>query len=391
MENEVTKKECKACKLELSFKEFQKSKCYEDGYYYKCKTCSKNKILLNGTPTEIYKECYSCLKTKDECYFHKSNKNNKCIECVENKIPMNKKELFKRKLKELRGDEYELIGEYSSNNLVLLHNKCGNEWKTTRRNVFKRNCGFCRLANKSSIASKFEELLIKNSICFKSEILFEDCKDKKKLPFDYGIYDCTEKLLFLVEIDGEQHFKETGYSKGGLSEIQRRDSIKTKFCLDTNILLHRIPYYEEANIKDIFDNIISGIRGCCEKEYVGYVSKSIISEVLAKEIRTMYLAEKSSIKSISRELNISEPAITKVVYYHYFPNIMEEFKSIILEKAEKLKRKNRLFTELSEVEKREIIELKEKGTADTKIALLYKVYRKGFRNYFKNWDDIVLK
>ena len=57
----------------------------------------------------------------------------------------------------------------------------------------------------------------------------------------------------------------------------------------------------------------------------------------------------------------------------------------------KLKRKNRLFTELSEVEKREIIELKEKGTADTKIALLYKVYRKGFRNYFKNWDDIVLK
>ena len=99
------------------------------------------------------KLCKACLEEKELYEFYTSVKtNNKCKKCTLSKNKVNREQLFKIKLKEVKGEEYELIGEYCPKNLNILHKTCGNIWKTTSDNVFKRNCGFCRLKNKSSIS-----------------------------------------------------------------------------------------------------------------------------------------------------------------------------------------------------------------------------------------------
>lgn len=59
---------------------------------------------------------------------------------------------------------------------------------------------------------------------------------------------------YLIEYDGEQHFKDTnGFFKTTLEEIQKRDIFKNQWCKENNIPLIRIPYtrYDDLCIEDL--------------------------------------------------------------------------------------------------------------------------------------------
>ena len=56
--------------------------------------------------------------------------------------------------------------------------------------------------------------------------------------FDFAI--SLSDTFYLIEYDGEQHFKQTGY--GDVIETQKRDNLKNQWCKDNNIPLIRIPY-----------------------------------------------------------------------------------------------------------------------------------------------------
>ena len=74
------------------------------------------------------------------------------------------------------------------------------------------------------------------------------------MPFDFAIFEKNLDLKCLIEHDGEQHYKickNFKMSSKDLSEIQRRDKIKTDYCLKNNIKLIRIPYWEKNNIEKI--------------------------------------------------------------------------------------------------------------------------------------------
>ena len=84
---------------------------------------------------------------------------------------------------------------------------------------------------------------------------FDDCKDKKVLPFDFYLPDHN----ILIEYDGEQHFEPIDFAGRGeewalqqLKITQRHDNIKNIYCQQNNIRLLRIPYFknveEELNI-----------------------------------------------------------------------------------------------------------------------------------------------
>lgn len=63
-----------------------------------------------------------------------------------------------------------------------------------------------------------------------------------------------------IEYDGEQHFLKGcfGDTNGQvLLETQKRDNIKTQYCLDNNIKLVRIPYWEFNNIENILKQAIN--------------------------------------------------------------------------------------------------------------------------------------
>lgn len=103
------------------------------------------------------------------------------------------------------------------------------------------------------VISKF---LLEKNIRFKTEYRFKDCKDKRPLPFDFCIFDNNDNILFLIEVNGKQHYEPKFCSDPEVSQRilelqQQHDLIKETYCLENNIDLLVIPYYELNNFKEI--------------------------------------------------------------------------------------------------------------------------------------------
>lgn len=110
-------------------------------------------------------------------------------------------------------------------------------------------------------------ILEKENCKYNKQVSFKDCIDVAPLRFDFGIYD-NEKLLGLIEYDGEQHYMPIRF--GPYSEktsilnfenTKRRDKIKDEYCKSNNIKLLRIPYWEKCNIETIVINYINELKG----------------------------------------------------------------------------------------------------------------------------------
>ena len=93
-----------------------------------------------------------------------------------------------------------------------------------------------------------------NNIQYISQYRFDDCKNIRTLPFDFYLPDYNT----CIEYDGELHYKAVDYFGGdeALSNTQFRDDIKTQYCLNNNIRLIRIPYWEFNNIDKILSETL---------------------------------------------------------------------------------------------------------------------------------------
>ncbi|WP_413025039.1 hypothetical protein [Paenibacillus taichungensis] len=157
-------------------------------------------------------------------------------------------------VKRVHSDEIVVIGEYkNSNTKIKIKHVCGYEWSVYPLSILKgHGCPKCQFSRGEK---EVEEFLSKNDLLYDFQIKFENCKYRKVLPFDFGIYKETEydKLLCLIEYDGEQHYEPMRFSKGAtsLKLIQKRDKIKDDYCKANNIPLIRIPYWEFKNINSI--------------------------------------------------------------------------------------------------------------------------------------------
>lgn len=103
-------------------------------------------------------------------------------------------------------------------------------------------------------AQKIKEIFDTNNITYiaeKSEDGLVNPKTNIKLRFDFYLPDFNT----YIEYDGEQHFYySTGWNtKEKVIKTQFLDIIKNKYCLDNNIRLYRIPYYDLDDINTIKD------------------------------------------------------------------------------------------------------------------------------------------
>lgn len=124
-----------------------------------------------------------------------------------------------------------------------------------------RSCGVC--LNHSIGERIIQNFLEENKIDYRHEYSFSDLTTENGYPmrFDFCIMK-NNQIDFLLEYDGNIHFKESIKESGWLTEEEykirvQRDEKKNNYCLTNNIKLVRINYKEnlQERLEEIFDGI----------------------------------------------------------------------------------------------------------------------------------------
>jgi predicted Zn-ribbon and HTH transcriptional regulator len=192
----------------------------------------------------------------------------RCPQCF--KAHLKNTETYRMEVYELVNDEYEVLGEYknSKTNILIRHNKCASEYYVAPNNFLRGSrCPKCK---ESKGEKKIREILQTRNINYVDQYKVKGCLNKRKLPFDFAIFDENSTLMYLIEYDGEQHFR-ASFGEKSFKITQNNDKIKTEFCKKNRIPLIRIPYWEFDNIEEILLNR--------QEEYNVSTNSSIIREV----------------------------------------------------------------------------------------------------------------
>lgn len=132
-------------------------------------------------------------------------------------------------------------------NLKIECGSCGNIYITSFSDYISNmqiRCKSC--ANKESVAERrIREFLTCNKINFEQEKIFDNCRDIRRLPFDFYL----PKYNLIIEFDGQHHFYETG--RGNYESTKKHDEIKNQYCKNNNIDLLRIPYWDGNDLEKI--------------------------------------------------------------------------------------------------------------------------------------------
>lgn len=92
-------------------------------------------------------------------------------------------------------------------------------------------------------------ILEQAGVDFKEEYTFPDLvvSSGKPLRFDFAIFDDAGDIDFLIEYQGEQHYKPKSKFGGaqGLFRQQYNDKLKVEYCRKHGYTLVVIPYTEE--------------------------------------------------------------------------------------------------------------------------------------------------
>lgn len=172
---------------------------------------------------------------------------------------------YVNKVKEIWGDEFEVVGTLvnMSTPLLVRHSRCGDEHLKDPYSLLRNHgCSKCSRNSLSSGVILIMGILDEMGIQYEREVKLKGCKNKRTLPFDFGIYR-SNKLIALIEYDGEQHFKPIK-SMGGMKkfeQIRQRDKIKQDYCRRQGIPLLRIPFMMvERTGKRAYDIVKEEVR-----------------------------------------------------------------------------------------------------------------------------------
>ena len=110
----------------------------------------------------------------------------------------------------------------------------------------------------STLSYMVEQYLLEREVLFVKEYRFNDCRNKRALPFDFYL----PKHNAVIEVHGGQHYYQSPIFEQKLEERQRLDAIKENYCKDNGIQYLAIPEWWIRNnhsikrYKQEIDNII---------------------------------------------------------------------------------------------------------------------------------------
>lgn len=200
----------------------------------------KINYINNRTPIEIY--CKSCQE-----YFIQSPKDHLdgcgCKKCA-GKYLDNVMFIIKANIK--HNNKYTYPDQYIKNNedIIIICPIHGGFKQSPNNHLNGAGCPTCK---ESKGERDIRNYLNINEIKFVIQKKFKNCKDKKTLPFDFYL----PELNMCIEFDGRQHYEmiERWGGEEGLIDRQKKDLIKTNYCLENNIDLLRIKYDENIEEK----------------------------------------------------------------------------------------------------------------------------------------------
>lgn len=138
--------------------------------------------------------------------------------------------------------------------------ECGNFCYVNHRYLRYGDTQSCG-CTKSRGNAKISNLLQSWNIKYQPEYRFDDLVSKyNNIPyaFDFAIFDNNDNLQYLIEYQGDIHFKvkPNGWNtEEALKDCQKRDKIKFDYCQNNNIKLYYITYLEdiETRLKEIIN------------------------------------------------------------------------------------------------------------------------------------------
>jgi hypothetical protein len=211
----------------------------EIGYYFNKEDFVKMKVKINMIDNNRYKYFYAPVgiqQGKKPYIFHRSNPYT--IDNIKNYIKINNLDV------ELVDDKY-----ISDNYYMTWKCNCGETFKNSWDKFKQRKRIYCDNCNNaiSSYERKTIELLDKLNIKYKKEYQIDNPLHRNgnhKLRYDFYLKDYNA----MIEVDGHFHFKKTFSKYRNGEEIFKKrqlyDQIKNQYCIDNNIPLLRIPYWE---------------------------------------------------------------------------------------------------------------------------------------------------
>lgn len=202
------------------------------------------RALNNQTPImSKCKGCNNCSRINDNTCYYAEMCRNKHL----GKIP---ERTSKIEIGKIYGnfyvEEIKPSGNYSDHQCraIIKCRWCGT--KQERRFDTILNCAVACdcFRNHSSGEKIVQEWLNQHNIKNKSEYIFENLYGigGGSLRYDFAILNEKDQPIKLIEVDGDQHFEETGSFYNPTGKVQIHDAIKNNFAKEHNIPLLRITY-----------------------------------------------------------------------------------------------------------------------------------------------------
>lgn len=228
---------------------------YEDKYDY-------SNIIYTNNREKVKIYCKQCNK-----YFlqtpHLHLSGHGCPFCAIKKRIMSQKmslEEFKEKARNIHGNLYNYDEVFYVNNHTKVKIKCNlcNNWfeQLPNKHLCGQGCSYCQGSSGEKCVTDF---LNKNSILYKTQKTFKDCKDKALLRFDFYLPDYAT----CIEFQGMQHYDPKMFitlfksESDGLEKFklqQYHDKLKVEYCSLNNLKLITINSISE--IKEKLDFLI---------------------------------------------------------------------------------------------------------------------------------------
>ncbi len=208
-------------------------------YLFNCDEC-KHVISMSLNNINIGCWCYYCAN-QQLCIDNHVN----CQYCFKKTIADNPKSIYWSKKNTI---EPHMCFKYDNRKYIFNCPDCKDEYNTSPNKISKGYWCGCTYNKTETRLHEYLKITY-NTLVIEKQKKFDWCKNVLHLPFDF----CFEEYKTIVELDGEQHFKDIKYFKSTSEETQKVDKYKMIQAKNNGYSIIRITqqdiWYDKNNWK----------------------------------------------------------------------------------------------------------------------------------------------